>query len=523
MTILLVDDEQPAVQAVHQMLDWRALGFDEVLEANSLAQAQAVLNGAAVQVVVCDVEMPGGSGIELVRWLRENYPLAQAILLTAHQRFEYARAALGLGVQDYLLKPARPDELRRAVEQARDRVRRQGELERYREYGDLWLESRPLVAERFWLDIINGLLPADADAIGQAAARRHIGFDAARPVLPVLLRKPSGGAAAHPAPDAAQGLRAALEGVYQQVDLLLAGEALMCAIAYGGAPGAREAVQALDAFVRGSGGAVGPAVYVDAPVLAQALPAAVEKLLLWDRDNVRGAGGLFDGSASTPAALRLPLPDYPLWQALLAQGRGQALRGDILAYKRQVEGYRGVDAQFMLRMHHDFLQMAYAALEERAIPTHALLDDARAAGAPQSLKTIDDLFRWVLAVADTAAGYLSGHSAQPAVMDRLAHYVDAHLAEDLGREELAAQFSLNPDYLSRVVKKETGLPLSEYVQRRRMEVAAELLRKTDLPVGEVALRVGYRHFSQFGKIFKKHTGQGPREFRGSEGQNQALL
>lgn len=65
---------------------------------------------------------------------------------------------------------------------------------------------------------------------------------------------------------------------------------------------------------------------------------------------------------------------------------------------------------------------------------------------------------------------------------------------------------LNGDYLTRMMKKETGYSLKEYVIRRKMETARTLLRTTMLPVGFIAARLGYSNFSHFPIPTKKSWG-----------------
>jgi two-component system response regulator YesN len=72
---------------------------------------------------------------------------------------------------------------------------------------------------------------------------------------------------------------------------------------------------------------------------------------------------------------------------------------------------------------------------------------------------------------------------------------------------------LNPDYLTRVFKKQTGLSISDYLQQQRIEYAKKLLVETNSSVSEVALAAGYSNFSYFSTIFKKSTELNPMEFR----------
>ena len=121
---------------------------------------------------------------------------------------------------------------------------------------------------------------------------------------------------------------------------------------------------------------------------------------------------------------------------------------------------------------------------------------------------------WIRHVLKLAASYIEEVEKTDTVMGKIRRYVSQHLAdEDLSRGDIAGYVYLNPDYLTRIVKKETGLPISEYIQRERMEAAMKLIDKTELSISSVAAEVGYQHFSHFSKVFRKHTGMSPMEYR----------
>ena len=88
-----------------------------------------------------------------------------------------------------------------------------------------------------------------------------------------------------------------------------------------------------------------------------------------------------------------------------------------------------------------------------------------------------------------------------------------NIQQDLGREQVAAYVGLNPDYLNRIFKKETGLSLKEYISERKIQMACELLEQTDFLVGEIGEMVGYVNFSSFTTFFKNRTGMTPAAWR----------
>ena len=67
MNLLIVDDEVLAIQGLVDDMDWKNLDFDEVFTANSYAQAVNIMNKQEIDVLLCDIEMPLRSGVELVR------------------------------------------------------------------------------------------------------------------------------------------------------------------------------------------------------------------------------------------------------------------------------------------------------------------------------------------------------------------------------------------------------------------------------------------------------------------------
>lgn len=99
------------------------------------------------------------------------------------------------------------------------------------------------------------------------------------------------------------------------------------------------------------------------------------------------------------------------------------------------------------------------------------------------------------------------------IIDFLQEFIRNHLDEDLSLVRLAEQVYLNPSYLSRIYKQETGNNLTEFIDSTRLMQAKRLLHSENLRVGEVARRVGYETASSFTRFFKKATGCSPQEYK----------
>lgn len=91
-------------------------------------------------------------------------------------------------------------------------------------------------------------------------------------------------------------------------------------------------------------------------------------------------------------------------------------------------------------------------------------------------------------------------------------YIEQHYA-DISLEKLAVHFGFNANYLSSYLKKQTGMTFIKLVHLQRVNVAAEYLRYTTVPIDQISLKVGYENPSYFYKVFRKIIGSSPTEYR----------
>jgi AraC-like DNA-binding protein len=102
-------------------------------------------------------------------------------------------------------------------------------------------------------------------------------------------------------------------------------------------------------------------------------------------------------------------------------------------------------------------------------------------------------------------------------LKRAIDYVETHLAEPVSLADVAATTGLTRMHFAAQFRAATGLRPHEYLLRRRIERAQEILSKTDASVVDVALSVGFQTQSHFTSVFNKFVGQPPRAWRLSQG------
>lgn len=93
------------------------------------------------------------------------------------------------------------------------------------------------------------------------------------------------------------------------------------------------------------------------------------------------------------------------------------------------------------------------------------------------------------------------------------NYIDFHIREPLSLKLIAEQVNISPNYLSSQFKKETGKTLTDYINEKRIHDSLILLATTELPIQEIAARVGIYDENYYARLFKKYQGQTAKQYR----------
>lgn len=129
--VLIADDEEQAILGLEAGIDWESLNVKNLYKCHSKDSAVSTLKVNDVDIIIADIEMPNGSGLELIKWVKENKPEVHTALYSGHAEFAYAQEALRLGVDDYLLKPMPYDELTAVLKRIEDKILEREKSEGY--------------------------------------------------------------------------------------------------------------------------------------------------------------------------------------------------------------------------------------------------------------------------------------------------------------------------------------------------------------------------------------------------------
>lgn len=161
-SVLMVDDEQEVIEVIKRRLNWDELGFQVCGSAGNGAEALEMAEELQPDVVMTDIKMPYMDGLELTRRLRSLFPDIRIIIFSGFDEFEYAKEAIRLGAEEYLLKPIDSAEIKRVFDKIRQQLDeerdRRRSVERLEEY---YQKSLPLLQENFFLSLMEGHIPKD--------------------------------------------------------------------------------------------------------------------------------------------------------------------------------------------------------------------------------------------------------------------------------------------------------------------------------------------------------------------------
>ena len=156
ISVFLVEDEFIVREGIKN-INWEAHGLSFVGEASDGELAFPLIKKKHPDIVITDICMPFMDGLELSRLIKKELPQTKILILSGHEEFEYAKDAIQIGVEEYLLKPINSDELLQVVRRAADKIteeRQAGRRDREDEAGEK--ERREHAKSLFFSNLIEG-------------------------------------------------------------------------------------------------------------------------------------------------------------------------------------------------------------------------------------------------------------------------------------------------------------------------------------------------------------------------------
>lgn len=517
MTVLIVDDQVNIISGLISGLDWAALDVTSIHTASNAIQAKKILEKEHIDILLCDIEMPGENGLSLLRWARDRGMDFVCVFLTAHADFLYAKEAIQLGCFDYILQPARYDEIQAAVEKAINRVKTiyaDKELKQYGSYAKKnpaslfqnlfidWVAGNPLSISRLRsiLKQLNRDLKPGCDCtviVGHLLRWRTEPWSTEEWVsrLNTVMTETCA--------------EAESEIISFSIDRMTIGWFLYAP--YGSFSQPREPLTSLNR-VYSKISLDWPcdfAFYVTPTVPLEMISEQSEKLLSVKRNNVLQKSGIFPVSehASHPQFSEgVDSSHISRWGDLLYKGNSKILLDEIFQYLNGLCAKGDLDYQFLHTFWRQFQQIVLNVLWQKRLDGESMLPLLSMGENAQSIQELQE------AITSVAAQFEQDNlpaGGKEELIIQAEKYVDEHLEQPLTVSDVAEAMYMNADYLSRLFKSKKGISLKEYIVTEKMRTAQILLQTTNLPISIIASKLGYDNFSYFSQVYRKVMGVSP--------------
>lgn len=524
MRLLIVDDQPGVTEGLCHGVNWTQLGFAHVEAVNSVREARAAMQAAVPDVMLCDIEMPEESGLELFKWVRAQNYTTRCIFLTAHAKFSYAQEAMHLGAFDYIIQPAPYSEISRVVARAVKEVQAGRDRNELTQMGLAFNEqASAIVAQAIRAYLGRQHNERDVNTLQRLGKFPRLDRDGYLVLIHILRWEPTAdhwekqvlavalnnfAAETFEVHNEMSPISSIDEHTYAMILQNTAGEemdleGIMRQLMYIGSV-AQQYLRCSMAF------------YLDDKLPVPEMPDLWEKLLHMRDENVTLRSGVFRLKEAPRAPHIFRVPQIRTWNTLLKDGYPEAVEREAMTLLDDMSARGEMNADSLRNFYQDFMQMIYFTVGGSEEKMHELFYRPEALELYRNgMKSVDEMKALIRYITSSWTEHKSVDESKE-LLDKLKQYIDEHLESELRRDELAEYVHLNPDYLTRLMKKQTGYSLKEYVINRKMETARTLLRTTSLPIGFIAAKLGYNNFSHFSYTYKKSMGVTPQEERHTE-------
>lgn len=159
-TLLLVDDEEDVIEVIERKVSWEQIGFHVVGHAGNGFKALEMMEDMQPDVVMTDIRMPYMDGLELCSNIRQRFPATKLLLFTGFDDFEYAKEAVHLEIEEYILKPLNLAEITEVFKKLKtkldDELNEKKNTDILKQY---YAASLPVLQSNFYTTLIEGRIP----------------------------------------------------------------------------------------------------------------------------------------------------------------------------------------------------------------------------------------------------------------------------------------------------------------------------------------------------------------------------
>lgn len=505
--VLIIDDEFIMRQGIRYMTDWEKEGFKIIGQATNGQEAIELIKKEQPHIIISDIVMPQLDGIELSKYIQDNYPDISIIILSSYSDFEYVKSSFQNGAIDYLLKPTLElDSLLASLKKAARRIKNFTLSSNEMQHTENVLKRLILgFNSDINFDELNSLFTYDKFYLFGINTKKLLkNYDERKRFISQLMS------------DLDTFFSSDFSNVIYKT-LVLDDEAVVCLININ-FENSSHLIYGLKNFSRNFSDKFSSSFLV----LSHAFDSINDIKNVYDENFLflckqyffnKGKYFYTDDDYDTP-------PDeksfnFKLFSELMASMKITDAFDMLLEYSFHLIEHKSLDEFEFKNIIQNCTYNAISNLESINIDQFEInsLKHKFFSKIDQAIYA-DDLIEICKEMHDNFYELISKHenTFNSHMINKIIQYIQTNYAEPLTLTDVSKKFNFNYYYLSSYFSSHNQEGFNEFLNKIRIEKACEFLKK-DIPISSISSMVGYSDQSYFSKVFKKFTGFTPSSYR----------
>lgn len=532
--VFICEDESIVREGLRDMIPWEKYGFEFVGDAPDGEMALPMIRKLKPDVLITDITMPFMDGLSLCKIVMGELPNIKIIIISGYSDFEYARQSIQLGVEQYLLKPVTKADMIKALEGIKQKISEESEQQNYiSKYEQEFKKFERFSHRAFFERLVEGSL--SVQEIYEQASELHLNLSANGYNFVIFTIRDANQSGY--ADDAANVMESLFNHFMQYPDYILF----------------RCNLLSYAVLIKGDSENLAQLEDKCVDVIRQHCEEADSDLEWYAAVGVptNRLSGLSQcyADANRAFAYRHLFPDKHIFTSEVFKTEQyapspkdldsiDAAKLDPMIIRNfvrtgtvaEVESFADEYITSLEVMENTFLFRYYLLLTFRVNVELALREagveemdiDFSMPSAEMKIDT-DEIRQRFVNILNAAITIRDAEAMKRSsdIIDSALRYIDSHYTdEDISLDSVAIASNISANYLSALFSQKVGLSFVEYVTKKRMERARQLLRKTDKRSGEIASEVGYKDPRYFSFVFKKKHGCTPSQYRNGENEEE---
>ncbi len=530
--VIIADDEKKVCQLIYMLVDWKEFEMEVVSIVNNGMEVLEKVKEHAPNLIITDIRMPGLNGLDMIEQVKAADNTIEFIIISGYRHFEYAQTAIKFGVNDYLLKPIKKEELVSTLSKMQIKLREKNDLQKGQEQLKKDLENNKAKLRRgLFTDILfTGILNKNNITRDKLNSEYNYNFQEGYFQAVCLkldhVRLLNYGNTSLLEDKTLNLLAKTFCPVCHDVGIYFDNNIIFCILNYGLEQEKeirkllktvmdenilQDAIyQQLEVTI----GLGGPVAYVtQLPESLKSSYYALQQRLL------HGTGKVLELEADTAESLA----DSPVFYEFNRNFTANLNNLDLESVLKNMETLKRNLLERPETTGHEILQMTKEVCNvyllsmrtnKIAVPNadYFIRDFNEAAS---DCCSVQELFKVLSKTIEESLSKVIEDRKQMNIKPiRMAkQYIENNYMKSISLDEVSTHAGFSATYFSTLFKKETGSTFLEYLSSVRMNQSKELLKETNKSIVTICEEVGYSDIKYFTKSFKKFTGLKPNEYR----------